>query len=107
LTVYHDLRHAAMLPGSETERLDHSPGPFVNRVYETGLRWWALTTGNLGGFDAWLADAYAGTLKLETPVVGFGVPMEDIGLKDEVVEAGDCSSGSASSACRPKMGKGR
>lgn len=101
------MRHAAMLSGLETERLDHSPDPFVNGVDETGLRWWTLTTGNFGGFDAWLADAHAGSLKLETPVVGFGVPVEDIGLEDEVIEAGDWSSGSASSACRPKMGTGR
>ncbi len=60
----------------------------LERVGDNGLKWRALTTGNLGGFDAWLADPYAGTLKLETPVVKCGVPVEDIGYEDEVIEAG-------------------
>ncbi len=60
----------------------------LERVGENGLRWRALTTGNLGGFDVWLADPYAGTLKLETPLVKCGVPLEEIGYEDEVIEAG-------------------
>ena len=60
----------------------------LDQVSENELRWRALTTGNLGGFDAWLADPYAGTLKLETAPVKCGVPVEEIGLEDETVEAG-------------------
>ncbi len=60
----------------------------LDRVGDNGLAWRALTTGNIGGFDAWLEDGYAGTLKLETPVVKCGVPLEDIGYEDETFEAG-------------------
>jgi hypothetical protein len=51
------------------------------------LSWRALTTGNLGGFDLWLEDAYAGTLKLETPLLKAGIPLEEIGFEDEVLDA--------------------
>jgi len=79
---------------SDNRILDARPINFFNldkileQVGETELKWRALTTGNLGGMDIWLADPYAGTLKLETAPVKCGVPIEDIGLEDEVVEAG-------------------
>ncbi len=79
---------------SDNRILDARPINFFNldktldRVGETGLAWRALTTGNLGGLDIWLADPYSGTLKLETAPVKCGVPIEEIGLEDEVVEAG-------------------
>jgi hypothetical protein len=60
----------------------------LDQVSEIELRWRALTTGNLGGFDAWLAGPYAGTLKLETGPVKCSVRLEDIGLEDETIEAG-------------------
>ena len=50
------------------------------------VNWRGLTTGNIGGFDLWLADAYAGTLKIETPLVKAGVPIEEIGFEDEVFD---------------------
>jgi hypothetical protein len=59
----------------------------LDRTSETSLAWRALTTGNIGGFDLWLADAYGGTLKIETPLVKCGVPLEEIGLEDEVFDA--------------------
>ncbi|MDH3379619.1 MAG: DUF3604 domain-containing protein [Gammaproteobacteria bacterium] len=58
----------------------------LERVNDTGLRWRALTTGNFGGFDMWLDDAYAGTLKLETPIIKFGIPIEEIGFEDEIID---------------------
>lgn len=60
----------------------------LNRVDETGLEWQALTTGNFGGFDAWLADAESGTLEIETPPMQTSVPVADIGLEDMVFDAG-------------------
>ncbi len=33
-----------------------------------------------------LADAYNGTLKIETPLVKAGIPIEDIGFEDEVFD---------------------
>ena len=50
------------------------------------LRWKALTTGNIGGFDITLADPYKGTLKIETPLIKAGVPIEDIGFEDEIFD---------------------
>ena len=45
------------------------------------MTWRALTTGNIGGFDMILADPYSGTLKIETPLVKAGIPIEDIGFE--------------------------
>jgi hypothetical protein len=33
-------------------------------------------------------DAYGGTLKMETPLVQCGVPLEEIGYEDEVFDVG-------------------
>ena len=38
------------------------------------------------GFDVWVEDAYGGTLKLETPLIKCGVPLEEIGYEDEVFD---------------------
>jgi hypothetical protein len=48
------------------------------------LKWAALTTGGFGGFDAWLADASAGTLKIDTPLVKTEIAVADIGRDDLV-----------------------
>jgi hypothetical protein len=72
--------------------LDARPFNFFNRdktldrVGDNGLEWKALTTGNIGGFDIWVEDAYGGTLKIETPLVSCGVPLEEIGYDDEVFD---------------------
>ena len=58
----------------------------LNQDSDNSLSWRALTTGNFGGFDAWLSDPYAGTLKLETPVITCGVPLEEIGYDDIVMD---------------------
>ncbi len=60
----------------------------LDRIGETRLEWRALTTGNFGGFDVWVEDAYAGTLALDTRLVKAGVPLEEIGLEDETFDAG-------------------
>ncbi|WP_319633583.1 DUF3604 domain-containing protein [Pelagibius marinus] len=58
----------------------------LDQVSETELAWRALTTGNIGGFDLWVADPYGGTLKIETPLVKCGLPLEEIGLEDEIFD---------------------
>ncbi len=78
---------------SDNRIVDAAPINFFNRdktldrVSDTRVEWRALTTGNIGGFDLWLEDAWAGTLKLETPLITCGVPLEEIGLADEVMDA--------------------
>ena len=77
---------------SENKIIDARPINFFNRdkaleqVDDNGLEWSALTTGNIGGFDVWLEDPFGGTLKIETPLVQCGVPLEEIGFEDEVFD---------------------
>jgi hypothetical protein len=61
------------------------------KLTQTGpatLSWEALTTGGFGGFDAWLADARSGTLRIDTALVKCEIAIADIGLDDLVFEAG-------------------
>lgn len=59
----------------------------LKQIGDNRLEWQALTTGNFGGFDAWVEDAYAGTLAIDTRLVKAGIPLEDIGYEDEVFDA--------------------
>ena len=52
------------------------------------LEWEALTTGGFGGFDAWLKDANAGTLTIDTDLVKTTISIADIGRDDLVFDAG-------------------
>ncbi len=52
------------------------------------LAWVALTTGGFGGFDAMLADAHAGRLAIDTPLVKTEVDVAAIGLHDTVLATG-------------------
>jgi hypothetical protein len=52
------------------------------------VEWQALTTGGFGGFDAWLEDGQAGTLKIDTALVKEEIKISDIGLDDLVFENG-------------------
>lgn len=77
---------------SENKIVDAKPINFFNhdktldRVGDSGLEWRALTTGNIGGFDAWVEDSCGGTLKIETPLVQCCVPLGEIGFEDEVFD---------------------
>ena len=46
------------------------------------------STGGFGGFDAWLADPDAGTLKIDTALVKTEIKVADIGLNDLVFANG-------------------
>ncbi|MDA0304664.1 MAG: DUF3604 domain-containing protein [Proteobacteria bacterium] len=63
-----------------------NPEKVLDQPDATSLKWMSLTTGNFAGFDMWVKDAWGGTLKIETPLVQCGVPLEDIGLEDEVFD---------------------
>lgn len=52
------------------------------------VTWKALTTGNYGGFDAWLAEGSAGEIEITTPVVSETVRIADIGFDDIRYDAG-------------------
>jgi hypothetical protein len=61
------------------------------KLEQTGpgtLAWTALTTGGFGGFDAWLADPFAGTLRIDTALVQCDIRIADIGREDLVFDAG-------------------
>jgi hypothetical protein len=51
------------------------------------LVWKALTTGNYGGFDAWLEDGMSGSIDIRTPVVSEKVDIGNIGFEDIVYDA--------------------
>ncbi len=60
----------------------------LEQVAPGELRWAALTTGGFGGFDAWLADPEAGTLKIDTAPVKTEIKVADIGISDRVFANG-------------------
>ena len=60
----------------------------LDQVAPGELRWAALTTGGFGGFDAWLADSEAGTLKIDTALVKSEIKVADIGISDRVFANG-------------------
>ena len=80
---------------SDNVIVDAKPINFFNKdktleiTSDTSLAWKALTTGNIGGFDIWVKDPYAGTLKVETPLVKCGVPLEEIDINDEIFDKSD------------------
>ncbi|RLC99135.1 MAG: DUF3604 domain-containing protein, partial [Chloroflexota bacterium] len=61
----------------------------LERTSDTSLAWQALTTGNIGGFDVWVKDAFGGTLQIETPLIKCEVPLEEIGIEDKVFDKSD------------------
>jgi hypothetical protein len=60
----------------------------LKQIGPGALSWAALTTGGFGGFDAWLAEPCAGTLRIDTALVKCEIAIADIGLKDLRFEAG-------------------
>ncbi|MEO0681143.1 MAG: DUF3604 domain-containing protein [Pseudomonadota bacterium] len=82
----------AEVPGNRI--VEAHPVNFLNRdkiLRRDGdaLEWQALTTGNFGGVDIRLADAEAGRLKVDTPLVKFDVAIADIGDEDLLFDASD------------------
>ncbi|MFP6697298.1 MAG: DUF3604 domain-containing protein [Alphaproteobacteria bacterium] len=48
----------------------------------------AITTGNFGGFDAWLDEGQGGDLSITTNLGGMNLPLNEVGFDDAVMEAG-------------------
>ena len=48
----------------------------------------AITTGNFGGFDAWLEKSDGATLDISTNLGVMTVPLSDIGMEDVTMDAG-------------------
>ena len=82
----------ATLEGNTFERVSPINHYNLARRFEQtapgAVEWTALTTGGFGGFDAWLADAHAGTLRIDTVLVKAEIPVTDIGRDDVVHDAG-------------------
>ena len=55
---------------------------------KTSLSWSSVTTGNFLGLDLWLDDAVAGTLSFQTNQISFDLQIENIGVEDQVYDAG-------------------
>ena len=87
-----DEREEQLSPVAEEERLDpinrYNLDKRLEQTAPGRVAWAALTTGGFGGFDAWLAEPAAGTLKIETALVQTEIPVAEIGLEDRVFEAG-------------------
>jgi hypothetical protein len=83
---------SATLEGNAFERLGpinrYNLDKHLEQTAPGRVVWAALTTGGFGGFDAWLADPAAGSLKIETALVQTEIPVAEIGLEDLVFEAG-------------------
>ena len=83
---------SATLEGNGFERLAPINHYNLDKRFEQTapgvVEWTALTTGGFGGFDAWLADARAGTLSIDTALVKAAIPIADIGRDDIVHDAG-------------------
>jgi len=81
---------SARLDGNSFDRLEVINRYNLDKRFEqTGpgaVEWTALTTGGFGGFDAWLTDAQAGTLKIDTALVKEEIALKDIGY-DEMIFA--------------------
>ena len=82
----------ATLEGNAFERLSAINHYNLDKRFEQiapgAVEWTALTTGGFGGFDAWLSDAQAGTLSIDTALVKAAIPVADIGREDMVHDAG-------------------
>jgi hypothetical protein len=52
------------------------------------LSWNSVTTGNFLGIDLWLDDYEAGTLSFQTNQLTFDLPVCEIGMDDQVFNAG-------------------
>jgi hypothetical protein len=82
----------AHLEGNAFERLEpinvYNLDKRFDQTAPGDVEWTALTTGGHGGFDAWLADADAGSLRIDTELVKCDIPVADIGLEDMVFDAG-------------------
>ncbi len=81
---------SAELTDNTFERLDVINRYNLDKRFDqTGpgtLEWTALTTGGFGGFDAWLENPNAGTLKIDTDLIKEQIAIADIGY-DEMIFA--------------------
>lgn len=60
----------------------------ISQVGENSIEWDTLTTGNFGGFDAWLDGDLDGDLEIETNHVSGQVNLAGLGIEDAVFDAG-------------------
>ena len=57
-------------------------------INDDTLVWDAITTGNFGGFDAWLDEGPGATLAIRTNLVDATLPLAEVGLDDTIFAAG-------------------
>ena len=65
-----------------------NPERLLERQAPDTVVWDAITTGNFGGFDAWLDIDRPGDLEIVTNLGQMRIPISEIGLEDVVMEAG-------------------
>jgi len=57
------------------------------------VTWDTITTGNFGGFDAWLEEGPLAQVEIETNHVSASLALKDIGLEDRFLDAGGLDRG--------------
>ena len=82
----------AVFEGAKIERLSKINAWNHERLLEVQgdntVAFEAITTGNFGGFDAWLSGRADGNLNLETDQGALRIPLLDIGREDIVEDCG-------------------
>ncbi|MEM1382191.1 MAG: DUF3604 domain-containing protein [Pseudomonadota bacterium] len=81
----------ARVEGNAVERVQainfFNPEKSVERVDAERVAWTSLTTGNFAGVDLWLADAEAGEIAIQTPLITCTLPVAEIALEDQIFDA--------------------
>lgn len=87
-----EWRGRARFSGCTIRRLEKinawNPERRLERQNAETVVWEAITTGNFGGFDVWLDEDPDGRFEAVTNLGELRRPLADIGLEDEIMEAG-------------------
>ena len=82
----------ARFGGASVERISKinawNPERLLEQRGRDTVEWNSITTGNFGGFDAWLSGGEEGTFDLTCNHGSLQIPLAGIGLEDQVLEAG-------------------
>ncbi len=61
-----------------------NPDRVLEQSGSDGLSWKLITTGNFGGFDAWLDDLSGAAISIKTPLIEAEADLGELGLEEKV-----------------------
>ncbi len=70
-----------------------NPEHKLEQIGEDTVEWDTLTTGNFGGFDAFLVEGEDGCIELDSNHGSLSIPLKEIGLEDIELDAGGLNRG--------------